>query len=51
MDKKYQNAGLAISARSDGIEDAISILCWKYFNMAKRDLRGFADKVPQGVRG
>lgn len=51
LNKKATNAGLGISARSDDLEDCISILCYKLFDFAKGDLRQFADKVPQGVRG
>lgn len=47
----YNNSGLCISARSDDAADALSILHYKYFFVAERDLRGFADKVPVGVRG
>lgn len=51
LDKKYQNAGLAISARSNDLEDCLSILVFKYMIVANRDLRAFADKLPRGVRG
>lgn len=50
-DAAATNAGLAISARGDDIVDASSIMVFKYFVIANRDLRGFADKVPTGVRG
>jgi hypothetical protein len=49
--KGYDNSGLAISARSDDAEDALGILFFKYFKLADRDLRGFSEKVPKGVRG
>lgn len=51
MDKRYENGGLGISARSNDLEDCLSILVYKYINVAKRDLRQFADKLPRGVRG
>ena len=50
-DADATNAGLAISARGDDIQDAASIMLYKYFVVAQRDLRGFADKIPTGVRG
>lgn len=51
QDIDAMNSGLAISARGNDITDACSIMLYKYFNVAKRDLRGFADKIPTGVRG
>lgn len=47
----YRNSGLAISARSDDTEDALSILMYKYFVVAEGDLTAFADAAPRGVRG
>lgn len=47
----YQNSGLCLSARSDDAADAMSILYYKYFFVAERDLRGFADEKPKGLRG
>lgn len=51
LDTRYENAGLAISARGNDIGDCTSIMLWKFFQVAQQDLRGFADKVPTGVRG
>lgn len=46
------NASLGISARGDSFSDAFSIVCYKYFVMAQRDLRPFAEKMPKrGNRG
>ncbi len=50
-DKRYDNAGLAVSARGDDLIDCVSILVFKVFVVADSDLRGFADKKPKGVRG
>lgn len=47
----YDNSGLALSARGEDATDCYSILLYKYYNVAKRDLRGFSEKVPKGVRG
>ena len=45
------NAGLALSARSEDVEDMSSILLWKFFNVAEGDLRPFADKKQKSARG
>lgn len=51
MDVTKDNASLAIAARGTTIEDCKSILFYKYIVIAAKDLRGFTDKVPTGVRG
>ena len=45
------NAGLAISSRGQDIADVLSLLLYKFFNVAECDLKTFADKMPTGVRG
>jgi len=45
----HMNTGLAISARGDAVQDCMSILLYKYYNIAKRDLRAFTDVIPKGV--
>lgn len=47
----HDNTGLALSARGEDVQDCMSIILYKYYNIAKRDLRGFTDIVPKGVRG
>lgn len=47
----HENTGLAISARGEDIEDCMSIILYKYYNIAKRDLRGFTEIIPQVKRG
>jgi len=47
----HDNSGLAISARGEDVQDCMSIVLYKYYNIADRDLRGFTDVIPQGVRG
>ncbi len=51
VDLGHDNSGLAIAARGADIKDCLSIVMYKYFTIADRDLRGFTDKVPVGVRG
>jgi len=45
-----RNEALAISSRGDDITDALSILMYKYFDVAETDLRPHSNK-PKGVRG
>lgn len=47
----YENSGLAVSARGDGLIDAYGITLYKIFTVAKGDLTGFAEKIPQSRRG
>lgn len=47
----FDNSGLCVSARSDDSEEALAILLFKYHVLADRDLRGFAEKKPRGIRG
>lgn len=47
----HDNSGLAISARGEDVQDCMSIVLYKYYNIADRDLRGFTDVIPRGVRG
>ncbi len=51
MEHGYDNSGLALSTRGHDILDCLSIMLFKYIQIADRDLRGFTDKVPTGVRG
>lgn len=51
IDLGHDNSGLAIAARGHDIADCLSIILFKYVQIADRDLRGFTDKVPTGVRG
>lgn len=45
-----RNEALALSARGEDISDCLSIVVFKYFDVAKGDLRPFAEK-PRGIRG
>jgi hypothetical protein len=47
----FHNSGLCLSARSDSAPDAWGILLYKYFIVAERDLRPFADSKPNFKRG
>lgn len=47
----FDNSGLALAARGHDISDCLSIVLYKYLIIAEKDLRGFTDKVPTGVRG
>jgi len=51
MEHGHDNSGLALSNRGNDVVDCFSIMLYKFINIADRDLRGFTDKVPVGVRG
>lgn len=51
MEHGHDNSGLALSNRGNDIVDCYSIMLYKFIEIAHRDLRGFADKIPIGVRG